>query len=998
MILLVVMIAGQQDCFAQAAQYCVKKYTIQDGLPDLYIQSIYQDSRGFLWVGTVNGVSRFDGKRFISYGMRQGLTGSSFYVMYEDNDGRFWVGGKNKIFRFINNRFIEYPFHDAPAFSYLVSITQFKNGELWATTDSGDYQFNNSSWVKKIMLPGFENQLCRQVLETKKGIYYNYRTAILFKDNYNRIFKLWEHQAVNRGMYFNLMRISNDTLYVDTFDGLYQMIGNKTFKKLFSNSLKEKKWRGFFIDSKNRCWVNEINRAHLFVTAPGNREQFIDTIFFTIPLISFCYEDKDQNIWIASGEGLLKVQQQHAREFTLKKNPLIDDIRNITETPDKKILAFSRENGILQYDQNDFVKAPMQFYQNNKKAINDFPDFYTLDGLNRLWFATRESRLFCLYKEQLIDYSNFVPAGTNYQSAVSYNPVTKKIFSSQDSLKTFSETGIQIFQPSNQRPPVLRPDYIYCFKNGKTFFTSLSGGLRMIDENNVLFDIHQQLGFDKSIFYARFFETSSGDFWMYGTGAGIKHFKWDKKGFPVNDLQISTDDGLPSDMVTDMCIDKQNRLWVTTMAGAAIIQIDRGSGQKHVSPLAEHQDINLENPVNSHIYTASDGHVWVTGSNNIYRFNPDGIVLKSGVPAISIEQILLNQENTDWTNYTDSFYGYWQMPVAPILNYNENTLQINFAGISFTSSESFLYSYRFEGIDTGWSIPSVSNFVLFAKLLPGKYTFNVKCKTRNSQWSEAAVFSFTIRPAFWDRWWFRSIIIAMAASLIIFFFKSRVKKIQQQAFLNNQLVELEMTALKAQMNPHFIYNALNSIQALVGEERKEEAMHYIGTFSRLLRQVLENSERNVISLEKELQTLELYIALDALRLNMQAECSFQIEEDVLTATEKIPPLILQPFVENALWHGLSKKEGHKKISFGICIKEEWLVCNIEDNGIGRAKAAAIKTQNTQQYQSKAIDITTRRLTDFNDDKKIIPVIFEDLFLADGTAAGTKVTLYIKRKF
>ena len=290
-----------------------------------------------------------------------------------------------------------------------------------------------------------------------------------------------------------------------------------------------------------------------------------------------------------------------------------------------------------------------------------------------------------------------------------------------------------------------------------------------------------------------------------------------------------------------------------------------------------------------------------------------------------------------------------------------------------------------------------ASFVLFAKLLPGKYTFNVKCKTGNSGWSEATVFSFTIKPPFWDTWWFRLLIIIMAASLLIAFFRNRVKKIEQQAFIKNQLIELEMTALKAQMNPHFIYNALNSIQALVVEEKKDDAVHYIGTFSRLLRQVLENSERNVITLEKELQTLELYIGLDALRLNMQPKYSLHIDKEVQTASEKIPPLILQPFAENALWHGLSKKEGDKKIDISIKIQNDWLVCAIQDNGIGRAKAAAIKTQSTLQYQSKAIGITTKRLIDFNEDKKREPVIFEDLFAADGTPAGTKVTLYIKRK-
>jgi ligand-binding sensor domain-containing protein len=990
------MFTWHQVSFAQTGNYSIKKYTIKDGLPDLYILSIYQDSRGFLWIGTMNGLSRFDGKKFVSYGIRQGLNSYYINLLTEDNQGRFWVGANHKIFRFLNNRFVEYPLSDSAGFQFILGITKQKNMEPWIMTDAGTYHFETDQWEKKSLLPGFENKLCLQTIETDKGTYYNYRTDIVFKDRNGKISDIWSHEAANRGMYFSQMRLINDTLYIANHDGIYQMTGNKTFKKLFTNRLREQSWRGFFVDSKNRFWVTEIGRAHVLISGPGNKEDFTDSISLTIPLVSFCFEDRDHNIWIASGEGLLEVQVQSISHHSIEKNPLINDIRNITETADKTLFAFSRENGILQFNNNNFEKARVQFYQNNKEAINDFPDSYTIDDKNQLWLATRESRLFCLNNGRLVDYSRFVRSKPNYLAWISYNPLAKKLFTSQDTLKTVAEHEIKIFKPANSQQPVLRPEFIHCFKNGKTIFNSSTTGVMLIDEKDNLFDINQRLGLGKTILESRFFETDSGDFWMYGTGDGIKHFHWDKIGFPENDMEITTDDGLPNDMVVDMCMDKQNGLWVSTMAGPAIIRIGNDTKKIEIFSLVDYMDIQVDNPANSHIYCAHDGYVWLH-YNSIYKFDPQKMVFNSSTPAISVENIQLNQKNTDWKNYTDSFYGYWQMPVSPVMKYNENTLQINFTGISFTSSAEFLYSYRLYGLDTNWSDPSTSNLVLFAKLLPGKYSFNVKCKTKNSGWSKVAIFSFIIKPPFWNSWWFRLIIIVMAASLIIALYRNRVKKIEQQASLHNQLVELEMTALKAQMNPHFIYNALNSIQALVAEERKDEAIHYIGTFSRLLRQVLENSERNVITLEKELQTLELYISLEALRLNMQPTYSLHIDEDIQPDSEKIPPLILQPFAENALWHGLSKKEGDKKIDISISIHNEWLICVIQDNGIGRRKAATLKTQSTVQHQSKAIDITTRRLTDFNEDKSRIPVIFEDLLADNATSAGTKVTLYIKRK-
>jgi len=236
----------------------------------------------------------------------------------------------------------------------------------------------------------------------------------------------------------------------------------------------------------------------------------------------------------------------------------------------------------------------------------------------------------------------------------------------------------------------------------------------------------------------------------------------------------------------------------------------------------------------------------------------------------------------------------------------------------------------------------------------------------------------------------------VAAFLIIYLYRTQIKKIRQKAGITQQLTELEMTALKSQMNPHFIYNALNSIQALVSSDKKQEAVFYIGTFSRLLRQVLEQSENNMISLEKELHTLQLYISLESLRLNMKPVYEIEIDGQIDVLSEKIPPLTLQPFVENSLWHGLSKKEGEKKIHISIKANEDWLTCIIEDNGIGRANAQVAKTQTAQHYQSKATEITIKRLLDSNQDKSVMPVVFKDLTNDKGESTGTQVILHIKR--
>ena len=211
--------------------------------------------------------------------------------------------------------------------------------------------------------------------------------------------------------------------------------------------------------------------------------------------------------------------------------------------------------------------------------------------------------------------------------------------------------------------------------------------------------------------------------------------------------------------------------------------------------------------------------------------------------------------------------------------------------------------------------------------------------------------------------------------------------------MKNQIREMEMKALKAQMNPHFIHNALNSIQSLIINNRSQEASHYISKFAKLLRQVLENADKNLISLDKELYSLELYVDLEKLRMNMDIDYIENVDGNILSSEIKIPPLILQPFVENALWHGLSNKDGNKKITLSITEKENWIICEITDNGIGREKAAALASKSATRHKSMGLRITAHRIAMLQNSQTLeSPVTINDLVNADGSAAGTEVTI------
>ena len=256
------------------------------------------------------------------------------------------------------------------------------------------------------------------------------------------------------------------------------------------------------------------------------------------------------------------------------------------------------------------------------------------------------------------------------------------------------------------------------------------------------------------------------------------------------------------------------------------------------------------------------------------------------------------------------------------------------------------------------------------------------------------MFAFEIKKPFWETWWFRVAVILTAAALIVLIFRYRLKQLKTKSELQNELRELETKAFKLQMNPHFIHNALNSIQSLVVNNKNNEASHYINKFAKLLRQVLENSDKNLISLDKELYSLQLYVELEKLRMNMEVEYKVDVDEAIIPSELKIPPLILQPFVENALWHGLSRKEGDKKIVLSITTKLGWIICEICDNGIGRKKAVDSYATFPEGHLSKAVNIIRKRLVDFNQSPGTEPITFIDHEEND-VAIGTSVVARVR---
>ena len=343
------------------------------------------------------------------------------------------------------------------------------------------------------------------------------------------------------------------------------------------------------------------------------------------------------------------------------------------------------------------------------------------------------------------------------------------------------------------------------------------------------------------------------------------------------------------------------------------------------------------------------------------------------------------------------------------LPYNQNTISIDIGVIDYYSRGKGRIRYKLEGNgkDENWQYGPAYYTIRYEGLNPGSYRLVMQASNAGNEFnSPLKTVGITISPAFWNTWWFRIVaaccIVAFIYSLMRWRFHQkfrqtleRSEKEKQLAELQQQKTELEMQALRAQMNPHFIFNSLNSINRFILQNNKAQASEYLTKFSRLVRLILQNSQVALIPLESELESLQLYLELEAVRFDHHFEFKIIIEDDLDASALKVPPLIIQPYAENAIWHGLMHKEDKGHLEIELFLKEDALCCKITDDGVGRKKASELKSKSASPHKSMGMQITASRIEMLQQKKQLEAYVkITDLVLADGNAGGTEVLLKI----
>jgi two-component sensor histidine kinase len=434
-------------------------------------------------------------------------------------------------------------------------------------------------------------------------------------------------------------------------------------------------------------------------------------------------------------------------------------------------------------------------------------------------------------------------------------------------------------------------------------------------------------------------------------------------------------------------VDDNGNVWVAHNAGISKFDISTHTFTNYT----ENNGLVFQE-LNSSMKKMENGNIYIGDNENIIYFNPYLFKVNQNVPQVHINSVQVLNEPYKFTIDTTT------KKKSMILSYDQELITVNFSVLNFSHSKENGYYYRLN-LDSAWHKINEGS-VNLVRLSPGKYVLYVTGSNDSGVMNPTGdSLSIRVLPPYYQTWWFRVFIIAGIALIVFVILRARIKTIKDREHLktefNRQLAQAETKALRAQMNPHFIFNSLNSINSFVMEQKHEMASDYLIKFSKLIRLILDNSRSETISIEKELETLRLYVLLESARFENKFKCAYHIAEDVNTNSVMIPPMLLQPFVENAIWHGLMQKEGEGNIIVEIKKEnEELLNISITDDGIGREKASELKSKSAT-HKSHGLKVTSQRIemmNKLNSTGAQVHVI--DLKDEDGNATGTKVELII----
>ncbi len=1048
--------------FAQVTDVKFHQLTIEHGLVSNEIKSLFSDSEGFIWIGTRNGLSRFDGKNFKNYKHNpedsSSISNNYIWHIHETKDGLLWFGTKNGL-TILNKRtdkFTTY-YHQKNNVNSLTDndvreVLEDDKGIFWLGTRNGLTRFDR----KTLQFTRYKIPSNRKPDDEKKEIPNPIWAMWLDRNGV-----LWVGSA--RGL-FTFDRVKG-TFHLEPYKFRQ---GDNTFFEIFE-------------DDQNYLWAS-TNGGGVYMIPPNrNRAEVLlfkrDSVGnrgFSGDATNKIRQDKHGLVWFLHTENGISVYNHQTKRFTnYEKNARNthslsnNAMQGFCEDQSGNIWVGTYQSGLNYFDNRRGGKNTFELFQHSLFAPQNLPDqavaaiFEDSEGL--LWIGTYGKGI-SVYNPHLQTYTNYTQQNTNGELCTDLIAgfeeddkgniwvATAKCTSYFDKKSDKFSNKISSLNPENEQELFAGTlSAIHKDSAGVFYFGGGSGVFRLA--NNDLknwYEIKDQNGIEHKLDKnAPIIAAPNGSLWI-GKGAANKGiFSFDKKTaqfthyllepdkpYSLADeniydlaldskgtlwvttseglyfkeknstkfLTIKEKDGLPTNMLYTIVIDSKDRLWLASSLGICCVSRQpKGKIRVNRYDLADGAVGADQTHIRYSKWVNKNGYICFGGSKGFCKFHPDSIQENRTVPPVVFTSFkLFEKEYSLDTAITYKKY--------ITLTHEQNFLSFEFAALNFIRPDKNQYAYKIDGLNENWIPLGNKNAISIAGLEPDTYILRVKASNNDGLWNEeGASMHITILPPWWATWWFISLIISIIFLIIYGIYQYRIKEIRKEETYKNEINKVKDTYQNLQndfqevnqrlntsrIDSHFLANCMGLINNYISKGDNQAAQAAMDDLNKLHRLVLYHTGKKYITLKEELDFLEIYVRMSQRRFEDSFDYQVINENSVDLRTIEIPPLLLQPFVENAILHGLRNKKERGKLQLKIFVQDEILHILIEDDGVGRSKASEINGLSRQHHQSLGMEITEKRLREMIDGQ-VIDNLLEIIDLKDdkNTSLGTQVVVRI----
>ncbi len=979
-----VLIAGQAT-FGQRAHYIT--YGTSDGLVQSQIRAIANDNRGYLWIGTLGGLSRYDGVEFKNYSKADGLPDNQINCLLQ-GQSRFWIGSTGMLCYADGTGFHTIALPQGYQNSKIFTLAENDSGHLWiGTAGEGVLYYDGRLFQSFKTNDGLPDEYIRKItINTDGTVWIGTRSGLVLCDGGK--LRQTPFQELNDVSVSDITFTRKGRIIVGTFEeGIYIVQDGIIRQVTESHGLISNNIRSIAQVKNDEVWLGSIAGASIL----SGSDLTIISNSDALPYSNIkCFGiDRENILWFGTdGQGLFRRAGDSFTTFSASDGLCSDVVMQVAKDPSGKLFFGTYDQGICTYD--GAVFSPYQ-YQELLPSKTIWQLLFDQKGV--LWSGTSMG----LYREES-------GVSTVYTSSEGLpgNRITA-LKSLGDSLLVGAERGFAIvsgkgrvlstfdqnngFEGKRIRSFKVDGDSIWVGAEGKVFlFYNQSFKQFNIPDDAPVYSLETDL---------------HSNLWI-GTSAGLYCLK---QGISTPEM-IGISQNFSSRHTNFLFVLNNNSLLAGTNNGLYRINLSKYELENKI--IAKHysgyEGLRSKETNQNSVY--DDGRsIWFGTTMGAVKFDPNADNFsKEKAPEINIIGLELFLQPTDWSNYSDSIIVSSGLPYNPVLKYNENYITFNYSGIYLKNPDKVKYLYKLDGADQEWLGPTRSRSATYAYLPHGMYTFRIKAFSENDpDLMRETEFNFEITPPYYLTWWFFCMMSLLLILLLWAIYQNSLRRqnAKQESIrlkYQSRMLELESQSLNSSMNRHFIFNALNSIQYYINMQDRKSANKYLTSFARLIRKNLDSSQQNQTMLSEELERLELYLSLEQMRFQGRFTYNIKIEKGIKTDEIEIPAMMLQPFLENSIWHGILPDERHGEIELSISEKEDYFALQIDDNGIGIDESLGRKTRETESHDSKGMQITQsrvalyRRMTGLN--YEVVGPI--QVFDSVGFVVGTRVIVKLPK--